>query len=83
MKRSWFAQIRYRPGRCRLGFVVALLLMRRKRLKFEEARVDGEREILHLRDSRTHAEYEVLNPRLADDEMTAVHEEVFRVLGWK
>src|SRR5437870_13566446 len=27
MKRSWFAQIRYRPGRCRLGFVVALLLI--------------------------------------------------------
>jgi hypothetical protein len=64
-------------------YVLALLLMRRKRFKFEEARVEDGREILALRCSRTGNEYLVVNPGLSEEEMMAVQEEVFRVLGWE
>jgi hypothetical protein len=70
------------PGQVNFRYVVALLLMRRKRLKFEEARVENGREILRLRCARTGAAYPVVNPRLGEEEMAAVQEEVFKVLGW-
>jgi hypothetical protein len=71
------------PGRVSFRYVVALLLMRRKRLKFEEARTEDGQEVLRLRCTRTGAEYEVINPRLTEEEMVAVQEEVFKVLGWQ
>ena len=71
------------PGRLNFRFVVALLLMCRKRFKFEEARKQGERELLILKCVRTGAKVEVVNPRLTDEQMTAVQEEVFQVLGWQ
>jgi hypothetical protein len=71
------------PDRVNFRYVLALLLMRRKRLKFEEAKVAGELETLWLRCPRNGTQYEVLNPRLTETEMTAVQEEVFKVLGWQ
>ena len=71
------------PGRINFRYVVSLLLMRRKRLKFESARTEDGHEILRLRDARTGAQYEVVNPGLTDDEMASVQEEVLRVLGWE
>jgi hypothetical protein len=71
------------PNRVSFRYVVALLLMRRKRLKFDEARKDGERELLYLRCARTGAKHEVVNPRLTEGQMVAVQEEVFKVLGWE
>jgi len=71
------------PDRVQFRYIVALLLLRRKRLKFEDARVEGDMEILRLRCPRTRRQYEVVNPRLSDEEMAAVQEEVFRVLGWQ
>jgi hypothetical protein len=71
------------PDRVNFRYVVALLLMRRKRLKFEEAIVQGEQEVLTLRCSRTGAKYQVLNPRLTEEQMLAVQNEVFKVLGWQ
>jgi hypothetical protein len=71
------------PARLNFRYVVALLLMRRKRLKFEEARMDGGSEILTLRCVRNKAVYQVVNPRLTEQEMMAVQEEVFKVLGWE
>jgi len=71
------------PARLNFRYVVALLLMRRKRLKFEEAREENGHEILRLRCVRTKVTYEVVNPRLTEDEMMAVQEEVFKVLGWE
>ena len=64
-------------------YVVALLLMRRRRLKFEEAFQESGQEVLRLRCVRTRAQYDVVNPRLTEAEMTAVQEEVFKVLGWE
>jgi hypothetical protein len=64
-------------------YVAALLLMRRKRFKFEEARTEQGLEVLTLRCARTGARHEVVNPRLNEEQMAAVQEEVFRVLGWE
>ena len=70
-------------ARANFRYVVALLLMRRKRLRFEETRTDGDQEILLLRCVRTRNTYRVLNPGLSEEEMAAVQEEVFKVLGWQ
>jgi len=71
------------PGRVNFRYVVALLLMRRKRLKFEAARTEDGHEVLRLRDARTGAEHGVVNPGLTDAEMASVQEEVLKVLGWE
>jgi len=71
------------PARVNFRYIVALLLMRRKRLRFEQARTEGDQEILLLRCVRTRNTYRVLNPRLAEEELAAVQEEVFNVLGWQ
>jgi hypothetical protein len=57
--------------------------MRRKRLRFEATKTEDGREVLRLRDARTSAEYDVVNPGLGDDEMASVQEEVLKVLGWE
>ena len=71
------------PARLRFRYVVALLLMRRKRFKFEDARKRGDRDSLVVRDARSGRRHEVEDPQLTDPEMDAVRDEVFRVLGWE
>jgi hypothetical protein len=71
------------PAQVNFRYVVALLLMRRKRFRFEEARVEDGHEVLRVRCTRTGAQYDVVNPRLTEDEMIAVQDEVFKVLGWE
>jgi hypothetical protein len=71
------------PGRLNFRYVVALLLMRRKRFKFEEVRTEGGQEVLYLRCTRTRAQYQAVNPRLTEAAMAAVQDEVFKVLGWQ
>jgi hypothetical protein len=71
------------PSRVSFRFVVALLLMRRKRFKFEEARSDQGLEILTVRCVRTGVRHEVVNPRLTEAQMAEVQDEVFKVLGWE
>ncbi len=70
------------PGRMRFRYVVALLLMRRKRFRFEDARKQGDRETLVVRDIRTGRQHETMDPQMTEPEMDAVRDEVFRVLGW-
>jgi hypothetical protein len=70
------------PARVNFRYIMALLLMRRKRFKFEEVRRQSGEEILRLRCTRTRAVHEVVNPNLTEAEMEAVQEEVFQVLGW-
>ena len=71
------------PARVNFRYVLALLLLRRKRLKFEDARTDGPREVLRLRSPQTRVVHEVVNPALTEEEMQAVQDEVFKVLGWQ
>ena len=63
-------------------YVVALLLIRRKRFKFEQSKVEDGMERMVLRDTRADVIHEVVNPRLTEAEMAAVQDEVFKVLGW-
>lgn len=71
------------PDRVNFRYVVALLLMRRKRLRFQEATIEDDVEVLQLRCVRGREVHRVVNPRLGDEEMAAVQEEVFKVLGWE
>ena len=70
------------PSRVSFRYVLALLLIRRKRLKFESTRTISGEERLILSCPRSGRRWEVVNPRLGDDEMKAVQDEVFEVLGW-
>jgi len=71
------------PNKVHFRYVVALLLMRRKKLKFEDVKrtADGN-EVLVLRDTRGGKRVEVPDPRLSETEIEAVQNEVFQVLGW-
>jgi hypothetical protein len=70
------------PSQIQFRYVVALLLMRRKRFKFEDVTKDAAGETLLLRDNRTGDRHAVVDPGLTEDAMAAVQDEVFRVLGW-
>jgi len=68
--------------RVNFRYVLALLLMRRKRFKFEETVAENGVEHLCLKCTRTGTKSLVLNPQLSEDEMVQVQEEVVKVLGW-
>ena len=70
------------PRRVSFRFVLALLLMRRKRLKLEGAAAEGGDEVLTMRCTRGGATHHVVNPRLTDEQIAEVQDEVFQVLGW-
>ena len=64
-------------------YVAALLLMRKKKFKFEDAaRDEAGRDVLLVRDARSGILHHVVDPKLSDDQIAAVQAEVFRVLGW-
>lgn len=71
------------PSRLNFRYVVALLLLRRRRFRYEASRVESGVEKITLRHLGTNETVEVVNPHLSDDEIVQVQEEVFRVLGWK
>jgi hypothetical protein len=64
-------------------YVLALLLVRSKRLKFMDSRIEGGRETLHVRCLREGTHYDVVNPGLAEQELAAVQQEVLQVVGWE
>ena len=70
------------PAQVHFRYVVALLLMRRKRFKFEDVTKGAAGEALWLRDTRTGDRFAVADPGLTDEAMAAVQDEVFQVLGW-
>ncbi len=72
------------PDGLNFRYVAALLLMRRKRFKFEDAtRDDQGRDVMIVRDARGGAIHHVVDPRLTEDQIATVQTEVFRVLGWE
>jgi hypothetical protein len=71
------------PARLNFRYVVALLLMRRRRFKFEEVRKEAGQEVLCLCCTRTSAHHRVINPNLTEEEIAAVQEQVFEALGWE
>ncbi len=76
-----FVQEESDPKKVSFRYILALLLMRRRRLRLEEARIEGDRELLVLRCPRTRQAYRVVNPKLSDQALAEVQDEVQRVLG--
>ncbi|MCS7046393.1 MAG: hypothetical protein NZO58_08565 [Gemmataceae bacterium] len=70
------------PSRLNFRYVVALLLIRRKRLRFEQTVEENGVEKLELQHVRSGQRYFVVNPQLTPQQMAEVQAEVFRVLGW-
>jgi hypothetical protein len=70
-------------SRVNFRYVVALLLMRRRRFRYESSKHENGVEKMMLKCLRTSQTHEVINPQLRDDEMAQVQDEVFNVLGWK
>jgi hypothetical protein len=70
------------PAKWSFRYVLALLLIRRKRMRLLETTSTGQQEVLVLGCPKTGATFSVIDPGLADDELEAVQDEVFRVLGW-
>ena len=64
-------------------YVAALLLMRRKRFRFEDVARDQAGDVLILKDVKAGAVHQVLDPRLSEEQTAAVQTELFRVLGWE
>ena len=64
-------------------YVVALLLLRRKRLKFDDLRKDGEHDYMLMKCPRTACTFEVRDPHLGETDIEQVQQEVFKVLGWE
>ena len=60
----------------RIRYILGLLLIRRKVLKFVDVERSGDDELLVLRAPATGDEYRVTNPRLCDEELAAVQAEV-------
>ena len=69
--------------RVNFRFVLSLLLMRKRRLKLQEARTEDGQEVLYLRCNQTGAEHRVVNPNLTEEETASVQQDVFRALGWE
>jgi hypothetical protein len=63
-------------------YVIALLLMRRKRFKFERTIASAGQQTLCLRCVKTGAEHHVIDPGLSEEELEKVQDDVFHVLGW-
>ena len=71
------------PDGLNFRYVATLLLMRKKKFRFEDAiRDEAGRDVMLVRDSRGGAVHQVVDPKLSDEQVAAVQAEVFRVLGW-
>ncbi len=70
------------PAKIKFRYVLALLLLRRKKLKLVEAHRDGDHDVLVLHAPLRGERVSVIDPQLSDEEMNAVQDEVFEVLGW-
>ncbi len=70
------------PQKVNFRYVLSLLLLRRKKLKFEQAAMQGEQETLTLRCVRSGTTYQVVNPRLQEEQLVQVQDEVVALLGW-
>lgn len=64
------------PAQDKFRYVVALLLLQKKRLKLEGSRFDGETEFLEFIGSQGEGPYEVRDARLADGEIQQLQQEL-------
>ena len=68
------------PLKINFRFVLGLILMRKRMLKYEQTRRDGEREIWKVRRAGSQEIHEVINPQLSEDEIEQVSAELGSIL---
>jgi hypothetical protein len=69
------------PLKINFRFIVALILMRKRLLKFDTTEREGDGEYWVLRMPRDKSRHRVLNPRLTDEEVQHLSEEVGALLN--
>ena len=74
---------RTEPHKVHFRYVIALFLMRRKRLKFVELKRGDDELRMVLHDRVTGSDYEVPDPRLSEEQIQQVSEEVGNILNMK
>ena len=79
---DFFIRLKDEQERSRLQFrfVLALILMRKRLVKYEQTRTDGPAEIWRMRLMRDRTVHEVVNPRLNDEEIEDVSRQLTAVL---
>ena len=68
------------PAKRNFRYILALMLMRKKVLKFKDVAREHDKEYIVLRRSRTQEEHRVLNPQLTEAEMEQVKLELTKIL---
>jgi len=68
-------------AKLRFRFVLSLILLRKRLLKYESSKQDGEREIWTMRLIKEKKSYPVINPGLGEDEITEVSVQLGAVLS--
>lgn len=69
------------PIKQQFRFVLALLLMRKRLLKLDRAVQDGDREYWQVRLVREQSEHKILNPKLSDQEVEQLSEQLKAILS--
>ncbi len=70
------------PAQVNFRYVLALLLMRRKRLRLDTEKADAIGPIMVFSDAKNGNRSEVRDPRLSNAAMHAAQDEIFRLMGW-
>jgi hypothetical protein len=68
------------PVKRNFRYLLGLMLMRKKKLKFKDVVRENGKEYLVLRRSRTKEEHRVLNPELTEEELIQVRSELNQIL---
>lgn len=68
-------------AKLRFRFVLSLILLRKRLLKYESSKADGEREVWTMRLLKEKKSYQVINPGLGEDEITEVTAQLGAVLS--
>jgi hypothetical protein len=68
------------PTKRNFRYILGLMLMRKKKLKFKDVVRKGDKEYLVLRRSRTKEEHRVLNPDLNEEELEHVRVQLTQIL---
>ena len=68
------------PLKLRFRFVLALILMRKRLLRYEGSKVEGGAEVWRLVLPADHSEHQVVNPRLTDEQIEGVSGQLSAIL---
>jgi hypothetical protein len=64
------------PPEQKLRYVVALLLLQKRRLKLDGSRMEGDREVLEFTGARGEGQFEVPDCQLADEEIEGLQDQL-------